>query len=169
MKSRASTSNCKKRRRYHSSKKVIVRTSNYLNADLVNLSIPKTPVNQIERCMYYRPMTAQRECRGRTVDMLQSKLFLSSTPVISKMPLKPIVFNSDAFYNQVTAAAAKAKRGMQVMLSNKKAYINRVEYLYESKRSQSIITMDRPKYEMPVNDLGIQGCRILLRCRIGIN
>ena len=164
---RASTCRSGKRRNYHSVKKITIYTNNCLNADLINLEILKTPVKRsIEKAITInnRPMTAPRSYRSKPLVMFSTKPYLITTPSVSKMPLKPILFNPKVFSTGIMTTAAKAKRGIQIMLSNKKAYINRVENMYESKRSQSVTTIDRMKYgTMPVNGLEIQGSHMLLK------
>ena len=167
MKPRAST--CKgRKRRYHIKKQTIIvniNKNNKLNADLTNLHCFQTPVKQqIEFNTNSRPMTAPRIYRGRSSFISSTRLFLTSTPAVSKIPLKPILFNAEVFITGMTASVSRAKRGIQVMLSNKKAYINRVESMYESKRSQSVITLEKMSYDKtPVNDIEIQGSHILLK------
>jgi hypothetical protein len=127
-----------------------VKTINCLNSDLFDIC-RATPCQEIVPIHQKRPMSAMR--MAQATKNIQIKR-LNST--VYKTPIKPIMFNQKIAHSYLCK-----RKGRQILMSNAKEYIFKVQYLFERRRSISITPITSIMKERRFNDtepnLEVQG------------
>jgi hypothetical protein len=125
-----------------------VKTINCLNSDLYDIC-RTTPSQEIVPIHQRRPLSAMR--MAPFIQNIQIKR-LNST--VYKTPVKPIMFNQ-----KIARSYLCKRKGRQILMSNAKEYIYKVQYLFERTRSISVtpIIMNERRLNDTEPNLEVQG------------